>query len=120
LVNRKRVYRLSCFEGLRVPPSPLRYRMRATRREDLNTSGFHGVGHRKAWARLRLRVGVKVGRRGVLRLKQENNLLSSDRGWRSNPHRREGEIITQGPNLMWGTIGARVYRKDNQILPFLV
>ena len=61
------------------------------------------------WARLRVRDGVKVGRRRVLRLMRENNLLSPYRGRRGNPRLHEGEIITQAPNLMWGTDGARVF-----------
>ena len=78
-------------------------------RADLNTSPFQGEGHRKVWARLRVRDGVKVGRRRVLRLMRENNLLSPYRGRRGNPRLHEGEIITQAPNLMWGTDGARVF-----------
>ena len=41
-------------------------------RADLAASPFQGEGHRKVWARLRVRDGVKVGRRRVLRLMREN------------------------------------------------
>ena len=78
-------------------------------RADLTVSPFQGEGHRKVWARLRVRDGVKVGRRRVLRLMRENNLLSPYRGRRGNPRLHEGEIITQAPNLMWGTDGAKVF-----------
>ncbi len=78
-------------------------------RADLETSPFQGEGHRKVWARLRVRDGVKVGRRRVLRLIRENNLLSPSRGRRGHPTLHEGEIITQAPNVMWGTDGARVF-----------
>lgn len=78
-------------------------------RVDLNTLPFQGEGHRKVWARLRVRDGVKVGRRRVLRLMRENHLLSPYRGRRGNPRLHEGEIITPAPNLMWGTDGARVF-----------
>jgi putative transposase len=78
-------------------------------RADLTASPFRGEGHRKVWARLRVRDGVKVGRRRVLRLMRENNLLSPYRGRRGNPRLHEGEIITQAPNLMWGTDGAKVF-----------
>jgi putative transposase len=77
-------------------------------RADLTVSPFQGEGHRKVWARLRVRDSVKVGRRRVLRLMRENHLLSPQRGRRGNPRLHEGEIITQAPNLMWGTDGARV------------
>jgi len=78
-------------------------------RADLQTSPFQGEGHRKVWARLRVRDGVKVGRRRVLRLMRENNLLSPYRGRRGNQRLHQGEIITQAPNLMWGTDGAKVF-----------
>ena len=61
---------------------------------DLEASPFQGEGHRKVWARLRVRDGVKVGRRRVLRLMRENNLLSPYRGRRGNPRLHQGEIIT--------------------------
>ena len=78
-------------------------------RTDLAASPFQGEGHRKVWARLRVRDGVKVGRRRVLRLMRENQLLPPHRGRRGNPRLHAGEIITQAPNLMWGTDGARVF-----------
>ena len=78
-------------------------------RADLQASPFQGEGHRKVWARLRVRDGVKVGRRRVLRLMRENNLLSPYRGRRGTPRLHEGEIITPAPNLMWGTDGAKVF-----------
>ena len=78
-------------------------------RADLAASPFQGEGHRKVWARLRVRDGVKVGRRRVLRLMRENTLLSPHRGRRGHPNPHEGEIITQGPNRMWGTDGAKVF-----------
>ena len=78
-------------------------------RADLAASPFQGEGHRKVWARLRVRDGVKVGRRRVLRLMRENNLLSPYRGRRGNPNLHHGEIITQAPNVMWGTDGAKVF-----------
>ena len=82
-------------------------------RADLNASPFQGEGHRKVWARLRVRDGVKVGRRRVLRLMRENNLLSPYRGRRGTPRLHEGEIITPAPNLMWGTDGARVFTVED-------
>jgi putative transposase len=80
---------------------------------DLETSPFQGEGHRKVWARLRVRDGVKVGRRRVLRIMRENHLLSPYRGRRGNPVLHQGEITTQAPNLMWGTDGARVFTVED-------
>jgi putative transposase len=68
-----------------------------------------GEGHRKVWARLRVRDGVKVGRRRVLRLMREHSLLSPYRGRRGTPRLHEGKIITPAPNLMWGTDGAKLF-----------
>jgi putative transposase len=78
-------------------------------RTDLISSSFQGEGHRKVWARLRVRDGVKVGRRRVLRLMRENNLLSPYRRWCGYPNLHPGEIITQTPDVMWVTDGAKVF-----------
>lgn len=50
-----------------------------------------------------------MGRRRVLRLMRENHLLSPHRGRRGHPNPHQGEIITQAPNVMWGTDGAKVF-----------
>ena len=44
----------------------------------LTASPFHGEGHRKVWARLRV-CGLRTSRRRVLRLMWENNLLAPSR-----------------------------------------
>ena len=44
----------------------------------LTASPFHGEGHRKVWARLRV-AGVRTSKRRVLRLMRENNLLAPSR-----------------------------------------
>ena len=79
---------------------------------DLEASPWEGEGHRKVWARLRVR-GIRVSRKRVLRVMRENNLLSPHRCRRrgGNPH--VGEIITHAPNLMWGTDGVRVFTVDD-------
>jgi putative transposase len=78
-------------------------------RADLTASPIQGEGHRRVWARLRVREVVKVGRRRVLKLMRENNLLSPYRGRHANPRLHEAEFIAPAPNLMWGTDGARVF-----------
>jgi putative transposase len=79
---------------------------------DLQSSPFQGEGHRKVWARLRVRDGVRVGRKRVLRIMRENNLLSPFRGRRGSAVLHDGQIVTHAPNLMWGTDGARVFTVD--------
>lgn len=78
-------------------------------REDLEASPFEGEGHRKVWARLRVKRGVRVGRKRVLRLMREAHLLSPHRSRPRDPNPHVGEIVTREPNVMWGADGARVF-----------
>jgi len=77
-------------------------------RFDLERSPWEGEGHRKVWARLRIVDSIRVGRKRVLRLMRENQLLSPHRGRRGDGVVHDGRITTDAPNLMWGTDGARV------------
>ena len=77
-------------------------------RADLERSHFVGEGHRKVWARLRVRDGVLVSRKRVLRIMRENHLLSPHRARRASGAAHEGRIITDAPNVMWGTDGTQV------------
>ena len=81
-------------------------------RADLESSPFTGEGHRKVWARLRVRDKVRVARTRVLRVMRENNLLSPHRSQARPPKKHDGKIITLAPNLMWGTDGARVFTSE--------
>lgn len=66
-------------------------------------SPFHGEGHRKIWARLRL-AGVRTSKRRVLRLLRLADLLGPARVPAAvAPHPHDGTIIPDGPNRMWGT-----------------
>jgi putative transposase len=82
-------------------------------RADLKNSPFTGEGHRKVWARLRIRDGVRVSRKGVLRLMRENHLLSPYRNRPKPAKKHDGKIITMAPNLMWGTDGTRVFTVED-------
>jgi transposase InsO family protein len=77
-------------------------------RKDLATSPFLGEGHRKVWARLRVREEIRVSRMRVLGLMRRHQLLSPHRGRQGTPLPHEGVITTNAPNLMWGTDGARI------------
>jgi putative transposase len=69
----------------------------------LADSPFHGEGHRKVWARLRVR-GVRTSRRRVLRLMRENDLLAPSRiGAPRGPRSHDGTIIPDTLDTMWGT-----------------
>ncbi len=82
-------------------------------RTDLAASPWQGEGHRKVWARLRVRDGIRVSRKRVLRIMRENTLLSPHRCRRRDARAHDGEIVTDAPNLMWGTDGVRVFTVDD-------
>jgi len=67
-------------------------------------SPFHGEGHRKIWARLRALKGVRTSMRRVLRVMRAAELLAPSR--QPEPvveHPHDGTIVTDRPNVMWGT-----------------
>lgn len=80
---------------------------------DLEASPWQGEGHRKVWARLRVRDGIRVARKRVLRIMRENTLLSPHRCRRRDGGAHDGEIVTAAPNVMWGTDGVRVFTVDD-------
>jgi transposase InsO family protein len=71
-------------------------------RRTIQASPFHGEGHRKVWARLRL-AGVRTSLRRVLRLMRQHELLAPQRQPQPvEPKRHEGTIVAGRPNQMWG------------------
>jgi putative transposase len=69
----------------------------------ITASPFHGEGHRKIWARLRV-AGVRTSTRRVLRLMRENDLLAPSRvGSPRGPRSHDGTIIPDTLDTMWGT-----------------
>ncbi len=79
---------------------------------DLERSPFQGEGHRKVHARLRILDGIRVARTRVLRVMRAHGLLSPHRGRQRAAHVHDGTIVTQVPNVMWGTDGVRVFTVD--------
>ncbi|MDW8356084.1 MAG: IS3 family transposase [Bryobacterales bacterium] len=70
-------------------------------RRTIQASPFHGEGHRKVWARLRL-AGVRTSLRRVLRLMRQHELLAPQRQPQLvEPKRHEGTIVAERPNQMW-------------------
>lgn len=68
----------------------------------VTASPFHGEGHRKIWARLRIQ-GVRTSKPRVLLLMRENQLLAPQRQLApvaEKPH--TGTIVTSMPNHTWG------------------
>ena len=82
-------------------------------RTDLARSPFHGEGHRKVHARLRILDGIRVARTRVLRVMRAHGLPSPHRGRQGAAKTHDGRVITQAPNVMWGTDGVRVFTLDD-------
>jgi transposase InsO family protein len=70
-------------------------------KRDLETSPWTGEGHRKVWARLRVRDGIRVSRKRVLRVMREGALLSPHRTRQKGDGAHDRHIITDAPNVMW-------------------
>jgi putative transposase len=69
----------------------------------LSSSPFHGEGHRKIWARLRM-AGIRTSKRRVLRLMREHGLLAPSRtGAPRGPRTHDGTIIPDRVDERWGT-----------------
>ncbi len=71
--------------------------------QTLITSPFRSEGHRKIWARMRVR-GIRTSKRRVLRAL---NLLRPRPRYvpihAHHPRKRTNRIITDAPNIVWGT-----------------
>ena len=77
-------------------------------RADLARSPWHGEGHRKVWARLRVMDDIRVARKRVLRLMREHGLLSPHRARTRDAAPHDRHIITEAPNLMWATDATQI------------
>jgi hypothetical protein len=77
-------------------------------RKDLDLSPWTGEGHRKVWARLRVRHGIRVSRKRVLRLMREGALLSPHRARQRREAAHDRHIVTAAPNIMWAIDATRI------------
>jgi putative transposase len=85
----------------------------------LAASPFHGEGHRKVWARLRL-AGVRTSKRRTLRLMREHDLLAPSRtGPPRGPRSHDGTIIPATIDTMWGTDLTTVVTGEGQAAVFV-
>ena len=88
-------------------------------RRVLAASPFHGEGHRKVWARLRV-AGVRTSKRRVLRLMRENDLLAPSRvGVPRGPRSHDGTIIPETVDTMWGTDLTTTITGEGQVAVFV-
>jgi hypothetical protein len=86
-----------------VPDDELVERIRAIHGHLEREHGIRGEGYRKTHARLR-HEGVRTGKHRVLRLMREHALLSPTRvGRPRGPRVHDGRILTDEPDVMWGT-----------------
>jgi len=81
-------------------------------KDDLATSYFSGEGHRKVWTRMRHDRRIVVGRNRVLRIMRDEGLLSPSRAPFVPPDPHDGTIVTDAPNVMWGTDGIKIWTVD--------
>ena len=82
-------------------------------KEDIDGSPFKGEGHRKIHARIKRNKGVSIGRNRVLKLMREHKLLSPFRVDQSKQKAHNGRIITDEPNVMWGTDAAKIFTLED-------
>lgn len=88
-------------------------------RRVLRNSPFHGEGHRKVWARLRL-AGIRTSKRRVLRLMRENALLAPSRlGPPRGPRAHDGTIIPDTVDVIWGTDMTTADTKQGPVTVFV-
>lgn len=88
-------------------------------RQILHDSPFHGEGHRKVWARLRI-AGIRTSKRRVLRLMRENALLAPSRaGLPRGPRAHDGTIIPDAVDVMWGTDLTTTITGQGQVAVFV-
>jgi putative transposase len=120
---RAAVYRCRHPEPVRQRPGPagpmpdeaLLERIRGI----LSDSPFHGEGHRKVWARLRI-AGVRTSLRRVLRLMRDNTLLAPGRvGQPRGPRNHDGTIIPNTIDTMWGTDMTTTWTAEGQVAVFI-
>src|SRR5215203_442706 len=60
------------------------------------------------WARLRVRDGIRVSRKRVLRLMREHALLSPHRARQRRETAHDRHIVTATPNVMWATDATQI------------
>src|ERR1700761_6278473 len=85
----------------------------------LADSPFHGEGHRKVWARLRMRA-VRTSLRRVLRLMRQHDLLAPGRaGSPRGPRNHDGTIIPETVDTMWGTDLTTTFTGEGQAAVFI-
>lgn len=78
-------------------------------KSEIANSKFHSEGYIKVNKRLKKK-GVIISKKRVNSIMKEHHLLSANRPVRQGARRKhDGTIITEKPNLLWGTDGKQFY-----------
>jgi transposase InsO family protein len=86
----------------------------------LAASPWVGEGYRKVWARLRAD-DVRTAPRRVLRVMREANLLAPTRaGQAHGPKAHDGVIVTERPDVRWGTDGTSTLTDEGNATIFVL
>ena len=80
---------------------------------DLDRSPFQGEAIGRSTRGCGSWDGIRVARTRVLRVMRAHKLLSPHRGRQGTARVHAGTIVTQAPNVMWGTDGVRVFTLDD-------
>lgn len=77
---------------------------------------FHGTGYKKIHGRMSRNLkkkGHSVSKNRVLRIMKERNMLNKPSGGTGSSRVHDGTLITDAPNVMWGTDGKKFFtRRD--------
>ena len=85
----------------------------------LADSPFHGEGYRKVWAKLRFD-GLRTSKERVRRLMRAHGLQAPSRvGHPHGPKAHDGMIITEQPDVMWGTDATTITLEEGQAHVFV-
>jgi len=85
-------------------------------RKTINQISFHGTGYKKIHARMNRDLnnnGRGVGKNRVFRLMKERNMLNGKSGGTGSSRPHDGTLITEAPNVMWGTDGKKFFTRQD-------
>ncbi len=77
---------------------------------------FYGVGYKKIHARLQRKLnttGYSVSKNRVYTIMRKENLLQKAPGGSGSSRIHDSSIITEQPNMMWGTDGKKFFTRRN-------
>jgi len=85
-------------------------------KETIEEIPFHGTGYKKIHKRLnrkKLEEGDSVSKNRVFRIMQLEDLLNKAPGGSGSSRVHDGKLITDAPNIMWGTDGKKFFTRSD-------